>query len=109
MDNYFVNRETLAQFVDELIKKKSLPVNSAEELNTFRENTIKELDAEIGTAIFATLSDEQLTELGALIDKGEDTEDIYNKYFTEAGTDFEKVATTTMKNFAAKFLGGENE
>lgn len=110
MDNYdFVDRETLSQFVDELIKKKSLPVNSPEELNELREKTIQELDEEIGTAIFATLSDEQLKKLEELVDKGEDTEEVYEEYFAEAGTDFEKVTTDTMEKYAKKFLGGENE
>ena len=108
-NNYFIDRETLSQFVDELIKKKPLPVNTPEELDELREKTIQEVDEEIGAAIFATLSDEQLKSLNELIDKGEDTEEIYDKYFTEAGTDFEKVATETMQKYATKFLGGEDE
>ena len=107
-NNYFIDRETLSQFVDELIKKKPLPVNTPEELNKLREKAIQELDEEIGTAIFATLSDEQLKSLNELIDKGDDTEEVYEKYFAEAGTDFEKVTTDTMQKFATKFLGGEN-
>ena len=107
-NNYFTDREALAKFIDELIKKKALSVNNAEELNELREKSIQELDDEIGAAIFATLSDEQLDKLNELIDKGEDTEEVYDEFFTAAGTDFEKVTTDTMRKYAAKFLGGEN-
>ena len=43
MDNYLVDRETLGQFVDELMKQKPLSADSADELKTLRENTIAAL------------------------------------------------------------------
>ena len=55
MDNYLINRETLGQFADELIKRKPLPVNSPEDLAELREDIIKTLNERISLAVFGGL------------------------------------------------------
>ena len=109
MDDYLIDRETLGQFVDELIKKKTLPVNTAEELTEFREELIKTLDDRISLAIVCRLNEEQNQEINNLLDRGEVDSDILEDFFSRAGIDVEKVITETMESFAKEFLGGENE
>lgn len=107
MNDYFTDRETLSQFVDELIKKKALAVDNVEELNKIREESIKALDDEIGEAIFGNLTDEQCKELNHLLDHDETAN--YEEYFAKNNINVAKIIAETMQNFATKFLGGQNE
>ena len=108
MDNYLVDRGTLEQFVDELIKKKPLPVDNAEELNKLREDSIKALDDKIGVAIFGSLSDEQNEELRQILERDDGSSDEYEEFFKRAGIDIEKIISETGQKFAEEFLGGQN-
>ena len=109
MDNYLIDRETLGQFVDELIKKKPLPVDSAEELTKFREEQIAALDDRISQAIFEQLSDDQLREVNELLDDEGATAERFQEFFSNAGVDIEKVISDTLEAFSKEFLGGQNE
>ena len=108
MDNYLIDRGTLGKFIDELIKKKPLPVDDVDELNKLREENIKLLDDEIGKAILAALSEEQREEFDQLLDSSEDSEDMFNEFFKKYDINLEKIITETMQTFGANFLGGEN-
>lgn len=108
MDDYITDRKALEQFVDELFKQKPLPANSAEELNALREETIKKLDDDIGVAIFGGLSDHQLEELSKTLDRGDDTPEFFQKFFSDAGIDLKQTIASTMESFRKEFLGGEN-
>ena len=109
MDNYLIDRQTLLQFVDELIKKKPLPVESAEELNSFREEKIKELDDQITMAVFGGLTEDQDREINELLDRGEENPEVFKSFFERAGIDLEKTITKAMEDFAKEYLeGGEN-
>lgn len=108
MENYLVDRETLAQAVDELMKQKPLSANSAEELNDIREKAIRDLDDRIGMAVFGGLSKEQLIEFDRLLDS-EDREEVYQKFFNDAGVDLQKVISEAIVSFRDEFLGGKNE
>lgn len=108
MDNYLIDREVLEQIVDDLMKQKPLPANSAEELNTIREKAIGDLDDEIGMAVFCSLSDEELTEFNRLIDSNEASPEAYQKIFNNAGVDLQEVIAGTIANFKNEFLGVEN-
>ena len=108
MDNYLIDRETLGQFVDELMKKKPLPANTAEELNTLREETIKSLDDEISLAIFSKFDKAQLEEFNQILDRGEESPEVFKNFFQTAGINLEETITDTMQKFSAEFLGGEN-
>lgn len=109
MDDYLLDRETLSKFIDELIKKKPLPVNSEEELNTLREESIKALDKKVGLAIFNSLSDEQLDEYNAMLDREEESAEVFDQFFDKAGLDLEKIISKAAEDYAKEFLGGQNE
>ncbi len=108
MDNYLIDRGTLEKFVDELIKKRNLPVNTAEEINAFREDLIKKLDDKISLAIFGSLNKEQLAEVNQLIDSEDSSEDTFRNFFEGAGVDVEKVITDTAQTFSEEYLGGKD-
>lgn len=109
MDNNLINRETLSQFVDELIKRKPLPIDSAEDLANLREDAIKALDDRIGMAIFGKFTEEQSQEYNQILDRGEENPDVFEDFFNRAGLDVEKIITETMDEFANEFLeGGQN-
>ena len=108
MEEYLLDRETLGKFVDELIKKKALPVDNAEELEQLREKSMKELDDKISKAIFSGLSDEQKEELEQMFDRDEQDPEAFNKFFKREGIDIEKIMSDTMQEFGTEFLGGEN-
>ena len=108
MDNYLTDRETLGQFVDELMKKKSLPANTPEELSALREEAIKSLDDQIGRAIFGSLNRGQLAEFNQLLDRDEESPEAFQNFFQSAGVDLEKIIADTMQKFSAEFLGEQN-
>lgn len=108
MDNYLIDRETLGKFVDELIKRKALPVNTPEELNNLREESIKSLDDKIGLAVFGSLTEEQNTEFNQLLDRGNVEESDFENFFNRIGLDVEQKITDAMNAFGAEFLGGQN-
>ena len=109
MDNYLIDRETLEQFVDELMRQKPLPASSADELTALREKTIKDLDDEVGTAIFDSLTTEQLEQFNQLADSDEDSPEVFRQFFRDAGVDLQKVISEAVTKFNEKFLGGQNE
>ena len=109
MDNYLIDRETLGQFVDELMKKKPLPANTAEELSTLREQTIKSLDDKIGMAIFSSLTTPQLEEFNQILDRDEESPEVFQNFFQTAGVDLQKTIGDAMTDFGKQFLGGQNE
>lgn len=108
MDNYLIDRETLGKFVDELIKKKALPVNTPEELNALREQSISALDDKIGTAIFSKLTRPQYDELNQLLDDNQSTEETFAAFFNRANINVEQTITDTIQSFGTEFLGGQN-
>lgn len=108
MDDYLIDRQTLGQFVDALIKKKALPVDNPEELESVREDAMKSLDDKISLAVFGRLSEEQNTEFNQMLDRNA-SEDEYESFFNRIGLNVEETITNTMKAFAEGFLGGQNE
>lgn len=105
MENYLIERETLAEFVDSLIARKTQPI---ENLDALREENIRKLDDSIGQAVFGNLTEGQLAELNAMLDRNEDNDQTFQDFFNRAGINLEKVITETMQNFGKEFLGGEN-
>ena len=108
MDNYLIDRQNLAELVDQLMEKKSLPDKTPEELDALREETIKALDDYITTSIFNSLSNEQLAELEQIFDRNEESPEVFTNFFTNAGVDLKQVISEAAQNFSAEFLGGEN-
>lgn len=108
MDNYLIDRETLGGFIDELIKKKPLPVNAAEELTNYREEQIKALDDRISQAIFGGLTDDQDRELNNLLDRGEPSSETLESFFSQAGINIDETIKNAMESFAKEYLGVQN-
>ena len=108
MDNYLIDRETLGGFIDELIKKKPLPVNAAEELTNYREEQIKALDDRIYQAVFGNLTDAQTQELNVLLDNNDTSPEAFNDYFNRIGINVEETIKNTMNAFGEEFLGVQN-
>ena len=109
MNNTLIDRETLGQFIDELIKKKALAVNNEEELDRLREKSIESLDYKIGIAIFGQLTEDQNIEFNRMIDREEEpSEEEYRNFFKNVGVDLERTISGTMEQFANEFLGGQN-
>ncbi len=109
MDDYLIDRETLGKFVDELIKNKPVPVNTPEELNTWREQQMETLDNRISEAIFGRLNEEQLTELNQILDRNEESPEVFQQFFDNAGLDLPKIIENTMQSFSLEYFGGKNE
>lgn len=109
MDNYIIDRDVLAQVVDELMKQKPLSANSAEEVNNIREKAIGDLDEKICTTIFDSLPKEKLIEFNQLLDRDETTEEDYQKFFEGTGVDLQTVISEAATSFKDEFLGGGNE
>lgn len=107
MDNYFVDYEVLAKFVDKLISEK-YPHQSVAELSNIREESIRKLDDKIGEDIFGTLTEPQNAELDKLLDDPSTTPGAYQEFFKKAGINLEQSIARTMQNFAQEFLGGQN-
>ena len=107
MDDYLIDRQTLGQFVDALIKKKTLAVSTTDELDTLREETMKSLDDQIGLAIFGNLTESQDAEFNQMLDRNA-SESEYEDFFQRINLNVGDVVTNTMKSFAQNFLGGQN-
>ncbi len=109
MDNYLIDRETLGQFVDQLMRRRPLPINTPEELNALREDSIKALDDRISMAIFGGLNKGQLREFNQILDRGEESPEVFQSFFQNAGINLEGAIAGAMRKFSAEFLGGGNE
>lgn len=110
MQDYLLDRETLGQFVDNLIKKRPLPVDKAEEINSFREEQIKALDDHIANALFGQMNEEQTTALSQLLDQEKENPDVFKKFFTEQNINVEQIVADAASSFSANYLaGGQNE
>lgn len=110
MEDYLLDRETLGKFIDELMKKRPLPLESAEELSEFREQQIKSLDDQISQAIIGSLDDSQTAELSQLLNNETENSDVFRDFFEKHHIDVEGVITDAASAFSANFLaGGQNE
>ena len=109
MDNFLIDQEDLGEFIDELLKHKALPVNSAEELAREREALIKALYDKITIAIFSQFTDEQGEELKQLLARDEDDKETYQAFFDKIGLDLDATISNAMTDFAKEFLGGKDE
>lgn len=109
MDDYLIGRETLGRFVDELFKMKPLQVNNPEELNKLRETKMREVDDSVMEALFGKLDESQMAEFEQLLDKDEQSEEVFKSFFNKVGIDPQKTITEVMQAYSQAFLGGKNE
>ena len=103
---YLIDRQTLSKFIDELIKKKPLAVENADELNKVREDSIRALDEKITKAIFGSLTKEQDEKLNQLLDHDEDAD--YQEFFSKNNINVQEIVRNSMQEFADEFLGGQD-
>lgn len=108
MNEYLIDRETLGRLIDELIKRKPLPVNSAEELPAYREKLIKELDDQICMAIFGGLNETQNAEMNELLNQNESNPEVFKNFFIRAGINLEGILANTITTFGKEYLGEQN-
>jgi glucuronate isomerase len=109
MEDYLLDRETLGQFVDELIKKRPLPVDNAEEINNYREEQMRALDDHITNALFGQMNEEQATALSQLLDQEKENPDVFKNFFTEQNINVEQIVADAANSFSANYLaGGQN-
>ena len=110
MEEYLLDRETLGQFIDELMKKRPLPLDSAEKLSDFREQQIKSLDNQISQAIFGGLDESQTAELSQLLDNEAENSEVFRDFFERNHINLERTIADAASAFSANFLaGGQNE
>ena len=109
MEEYLLDRETLEKFIDELMKKRPLPVDNAEELSKYKTDQMKALDDYIAKALFGKLTESQAKELEQLLDSEEENPDVFQEFFRNRGIDVEGIITESAGSFAAEYLeGGQN-
>lgn len=110
MEDYLLDRETLGQFVDELMKKRPLPVDNAEEINNYREEQIRALDDSITNAIFGNMNESQIAGLSQLLNQEKENPDVFKNFFNEQNINIEQIVADAANSFSASYLaGGQNE
>ena len=109
MEDYLLDRETLEKFVDELMKKRPLPVDNAEELSKYKEEQMKALDDYITKSLFNSLTESQASELDQLLDNEQEDPGVFQSFFQNNSIDVERTITDAVESFGKKFLeGGQN-
>ncbi len=109
MEDYLIDKETLEEFVDELLRVKPMPVSGADGLGKVKEEMMQSLDDRINKAMLSSLSDEQLAELEQMLDRGEESPEAYDSLYQNAGINLESIISNEMNLFREEYLGGENE
>ncbi|MBR2855587.1 hypothetical protein IKE99_01445 [Candidatus Saccharibacteria bacterium] len=109
MEDYLIDRETLEKFIDELIKKRPLPVNNPEEIGSFKEKQIKALDNSIIQALFGNLTESQSVELNNLLAVEQENPSVFQSFFQKYNINVEKTISDAMTKFGVEYLrGGQN-
>ena len=109
MEDYLLDRETLMQFIDMLMKKHTLPVNSAEELTKYREEQMHALDDHVSRTLFGSLSNEQAASLSDLLNRETENPDVFRDFFEQQNINVEQIITGAFESFSQNFLtGGQN-
>lgn len=107
MDNYLLDRQTLEQFVNDLIAQRFPGQVETPQITHLREVAIQTLDDRIGTAIFGNLTQSQLAEVNQLLDTTDDPA-AFQQFFQKVGIDLEVTIAKAMRKFSDEFLGGQN-
>lgn len=107
MNSNLIERETLGQFADTLIAQKypNLPDKAKLEI---REKVIDEIDERIGMAIFGSLTEDQLEEINAMLDRKSTSEKAYREFFARHNVNLRSKIDEALADFKEEYLGGEN-
>lgn len=106
MEDYLFDRETLGKFVDELIKKRPLPIEDANELSNYREEQMRALDKHITNALFGSLDEAQIADLNQLLNQETENPDVFRNFFSEQKINVEQIITDAASSFSAEYLKG---
>lgn len=94
----------ISSFLDQIIAAKGEKLSKNERLS-LRQELFAELDDKIDAAMIAALPDDKLLELNQKID-GDASEEDLDKFFADAGVDFNKVALQVALQFREDQLRG---
>ena len=111
MHEYLIDRETLGQFVDALIKQKypEQPAGEqAEAFEKYREQLIEVLDNRIAANVFGGLSYDAHNELDQLLDDPNTSPETFRAFFEKYNLSPEDIIKTTLEDYKTEFLGGQN-
>ena len=106
MENQFIDRKILEQFVNLLISQK-YQTQSPGDFDSVREEAIAKLDSQIGESILGDLTEKQLDELETLTEYSSDR-DTFKQFFEKNDIDLEQKIQTAFEKFRNDFLGGTN-
>ena len=109
MEDYLIDRETLGRFIDNLIKKRPLPIEDVNELNNYRESHMRALDDRISQAIFGSLNAAQTEQLDQLLDRETQNPEVFSQFFQNQGLNIEHIILGTLSDYSKEYLaGGQN-
>ena len=106
MHETLIDRETLGQFVDEIIKQKYPTGQPAEALAKFREPAIAVLDDRIGTALFGNLSLAAHDEIDELLKDPNTPPETFQAFFDKYHINPTQIITDQFAQFKNEILGG---
>ena len=101
-----IDRKTLGQFVDEIIKQKYPTGQPTETLEKFREQAIAVLDDRIGTALFGNLSLAAHNEIDELLKNPDTPPEAFEAFFKKHHLDPTAIITDQFAQFKNEMLGG---
>ena len=104
MENYLVNRETLGQFVDDLITQK-YQNQPPKDVDSLRNKLITSLDDRITNSLFEDLSGPQLEEVNRLLDNERTSPATFLDFFEKAGVNLQQKITAATIDFKNEFIG----
>lgn len=114
MDGYFIDRDTLSDAVDKIVKagiEKNLGAfagKNEDEMLALKEEAMRKLDDKICHAVFATLNGEQLDEIEEIMNNRDDVEGVYDEFFDKNNIDLGNIINVEVLNFSKEFLGLED-
>ena len=106
MENYLVERETLAQLVDALITKK-YPDRPVTDFEKEKEECIKKLDDKLFKELFGDMTKEQAEKFSTMLDNPDMGDEDIKNFFKENNIDLEAKIARAYQEFSEEFLGGD--
>ena len=108
MEEYFIEHDILARFVNGLLSQK-YPDGAPADIDKIREDGIRELSDKIATKIYGSLNESQLIEVNKLFDDQEEDPAVFQDFFKKSGINLNQKITEAAEEFGKEFLGGKND
>lgn len=100
-----MENKDLDSFVDSLIEDKDIPGLTPEVREQVAEEIKGSIIEQINKAVLMELSDEQLDELNALMDKEGFTEQDMQNFIANSGVDLDRITAETLLYYRSFYLG----